>query len=105
MIEQGQLIRELRLLQEHVGQLEKEISLIVEQAREGHIVQSFGIGPIQAATILAAIGSIDNVPNAGSLKSYFGWSATVAQSGVTLDHTGQTYGGTRTSAFPASRAR
>jgi hypothetical protein len=48
------------------------------------------------ATILAAIGSIDNFPNAGSLKSYFGWSPKVAQSGVTLDYAGQTSGGTRT---------
>ena len=71
LIEQSQLIRELRLLQEHVAQLEKEITAIVEQTREGQIVQSLGIGPIQAATILAAIGSIDNFPNAGCLKSYF----------------------------------
>jgi transposase len=96
LIEQSQLIRELYLLQEHVAQLEQEIAVIVEQTREGQIVHSFGIGPIQAATILAAIGSIDNFPNAGSLKSYFGWSPKVAQSGVTLDYAGQTSGGTRT---------
>jgi hypothetical protein len=59
-------------------------------------VQSLGIGPIQAATILAAIGSINNFPNAGCLKSYFGWSPKVAQSGATLNYTGQTFGGTRT---------
>ncbi|WP_220201085.1 transposase [Reticulibacter mediterranei] len=54
------------------------------------------IGPIQTATILAAIGTIENFPNAGSLKSYCGWSPTVVQSGTTLDSTKQTRGGTRT---------
>ena len=96
LIEQTQLIRELRLLQEHMAQLETEITAILEQSREGQIVQSLGIGPIQTATILAAIGSIENFPNAGSLKSYCGWSPTVKQSGSTLDSTRQTHGGTRT---------
>lgn len=96
LIEQAQLIRELRLLQEHIAQLEKEITTIVEQSREGQIVQSIGIGPIQTTTILAAIGSIENFPNAGCLKSYCGWSPTVAQSGSTLDSARQTRGGTRT---------
>jgi transposase len=96
LLEQTQLIRELRLLQEHIAQLEREITAIVEQSREGQIVQSLGIGPIQTATILATIGSILNFPNAGSLKSYCGWSPTVIQSGSTLDSTRQTHGGTRT---------
>jgi transposase len=96
VLEQTQLIRELRLLQEHIEQLEQEIKLIVEQAREGQILASMGIGPIQVATIIATIGSIENFPNAGSLKSYFGWAPTVAQSGKTLDWTGQTRGGLRT---------
>ncbi len=59
-------------------------------------MQSLGIGRIQTATLLAAIGSIENFPNAGSLKSYCGWSPTVKQSGSTLDAAGQTRGGTRT---------
>jgi transposase len=95
VLEQTQLTRELRLLQEHVAQLESEITTIVGLAREGRILQSLGIGPIQAATIIAAIGSIENFPNAGSLKSYFGWSPTVIQSGSTVDYVGQTHGGTR----------
>jgi hypothetical protein len=47
LIEQSQLIRELRLLQEHICQLEKEIVAIVEQSREGQILRSLGISPIQ----------------------------------------------------------
>ena len=54
-----------------------------------------GIGPIQAATIIAAIGSIYNFPSAAALKSYFGWAPTTEQSGTTLDHSGLTRGGTR----------
>ncbi|MBO0778673.1 MAG: IS110 family transposase [Ktedonobacteraceae bacterium] len=96
LIEQTQLIRELRLLQEHMAQLETEITVILEHSREGQIVQSPGIGPVQTATILAAIGTIENFPNAGSLKSYCGWSPTVKQSGSTLDSAKQTHGGTRT---------
>ncbi|GHO64462.1 hypothetical protein KSC_033540 [Ktedonobacter sp. SOSP1-52] len=96
VLEQTQLIKELRLHQEHIEQLEHEIKLIVEQAREGKILASMGIGPIQVATIMATIGNIENFPNAGSLKSYFGWAPTVAQSGKTLDWTGQTRGGLRT---------
>jgi transposase len=95
LIEQTQLIRELHLLQEHMVQLETEITSILEQSREGQIVQSFGIDPLQTATLLAAIGSSESFPNAGSLKSYGGWSPTEKQSGLTLHSTRQTRGGTR----------
>ena len=97
VLEQTQLIQELRLLREHVEQLEDEIVTIVEQAREGQILLSFPpIGPIMAATTIAAVGSIHNFPSASALKSYFGWAPVVAQSGSTLDHTRLTRGGTRT---------
>jgi transposase len=96
VLEQTQLIQELRLLQEHIEQLEDEIKVIVAPAREGIILSSMGIGPIQVATIIATIGAIENFPNAGALKSYFGWAPSVVQSGKTLDWTGQTRGGLRT---------
>jgi hypothetical protein len=51
VLEQTQLIRELRLLQEHIGQLENEIKVMVHQAREGKILGSMGIGPMQVETI------------------------------------------------------
>ncbi len=97
VLEQTQLIKELRLLREHVEQLETEIVSIVEQAREGQILRSFpGIGPVMAATMIAAVGSIHNFPSASALKSYFGWAPVVVQSGSTLDHARLTRGGTRT---------
>jgi transposase len=70
-IEQTQLIEELKLLHKHTEQLESEVREIVAQSREGQILNSMGIGPIQAATIMAAIGSIENFPNAGTLKSSY----------------------------------
>lgn len=97
VLEQTQLIKELRLLREHVDQLESEIVSIVERAREGQILRSFpGIGPVMAATMIAAVGSIHNFPSASALKAYFGWAPVVVQSGSTLDHSRLTRGGTRT---------
>jgi Transposase IS116/IS110/IS902 family len=97
VLEQTQLIKELGLLREHVEQLETEIVSIVEHAREGQILLSFpGIGPVMAATTIAAVGSIHNFPSASALKSYFGWAPVVVQSGSTLDHSRLTRGGTRT---------
>jgi hypothetical protein len=70
---------------------------IGEQAREGQILRSFpGIGPVMAAAMLAAIGSIDNFPSASALKAYFGWAPAVVQSGSTRDLAQLTRGGTRT---------
>ena len=61
MLEQRQLIGELRLLQTHMAELDAEIGSIVATSREGRILTSIPvIGPLQAATILAAIGHIDN---------------------------------------------
>jgi transposase len=97
VLEQGQLIAELRLLQEHVEQLETEIVTIVDHSREGQILQSMpGIGPVMAGTMIAAIGSIHNFSSASALKSYFGWAPVVTQSGSSVDSTRLTRGGTRT---------
>jgi transposase len=97
VIEQNQIIRELKVLQEHLDQLDAEITQTVEHSREGQIITSIPpIGPIQAATIIASIGHIDNFESAARLKSYFGWAPAVAQSGSTLDSSKLTRAGTRT---------
>jgi transposase len=97
LIEQKQVIRELKVLQEHLDELDTEIVQVVEHSREGQILTSIPpIGPIQAATIIASIGHIDNFASAARLKSYFGWAPTITQSGSTLDHTKLTRAGTRT---------
>lgn len=54
VLEQGLLIRELRLMQTHLEQLEEEIYRIVERCREGKILLSIPpVTPLAAATILA----------------------------------------------------
>ena len=96
ILEQTQLIAELRLLRAHLEQLDVEIEHIVTQAREGRILLSLpGIGVIQAATIVAAIGHIDNFRSAAALKSYCGWAPRVERSGVTFDRATLTSSGNR----------
>ena len=87
IFEQTQLIAELELIQAHLEQLETEMAQVIDHCREGKILTSIpGIGPTQAAAILASIGTIANFERAAQLKSYFGWAPSVAQSGSTLNH-------------------
>lgn len=94
--EQSQLIAELALLEQHIAALEGEMAQVVAAAREGRILTSIpGIGPMAAATILAAIGNIANFDHPAQLKAYCGWAPTLAQSGKTLDHAKLTPRGVR----------
>lgn len=96
VFEQSQLIKELKLIADHLEQLDAEICLVVEQSREGQILTSIPpIGPLQAAAIMASIGSIANFRNAAALKAYFGWAPTIKQSGTTYNATALTPGGSR----------
>lgn len=96
VFEQKQLIRELKLIYEHLEQLETEITQIVEHSREGKILTSIPpIGSIQAATIIASIGHIANFSRASELKSYFGWAPIDEQTGISIDRTRLTKRGTR----------
>jgi transposase len=77
------LIKERRLIQEHIERLDMEIAQIVEHSREGQILLSIPpICPMYAAAILATIGHIGNFEDAGHLKAYFGWAPKRAQTGV-----------------------
>jgi transposase len=96
VLEQAQLIAELRLLQTHLQALDREIVQVVEQTREGGIVLSIpDIGPIQAAAILATIGNIRNFSKASALKAYFGWAPKREQSGISRDAEQHAHTGTR----------
>jgi transposase len=96
LLEQELLIKELRLMQTHLEQLEEEICHIVEHCREGKILLSIPpVTPLAAATILATIGHIANFEDAGHLKSYFGWAPRRAQTGVSFDRENLTKGGSR----------
>lgn len=96
VLEQSQLIRELRMLQEHIEQLDTEIRRSIEQSREGKILTSIpGIGSIQAAAIIAAMGNVLNFERASRLKAYFGWAPQEERSGTSLDRVHLTHRGTR----------
>jgi transposase len=94
--EQQQLIAELTLMEQHVAALDAEIAQVLVTSREGRILTSIpGIGPMQAATIIAAIGSMANFDRPAQLKAYCGWAPTLRQSGKTLDHAKLTPRGVR----------
>src|SRR5579884_327157 len=96
LLEQKQLIAELRLLQSYQADLEREITAIVSDSREGKILLSIpAIGPIQAATIIAHIGTIANFRSASDLKGYCGWSPRQRQTGTTIDSMKLARGGNR----------
>ncbi|GHO71647.1 hypothetical protein KSC_105390 [Ktedonobacter sp. SOSP1-52] len=87
-IEQELLIKELRLVQEHIERLDTEIIDIVRNCREGQILLSMPpIGVVQAATIIATIGNIANFEKASELKCYFGWAPRRDQTGISFDRT------------------
>ena len=86
LIEQKQLIIELKLLNEHIEQLNSEIEKVVMTAREGQILTSFPmIGPTHAAMLIASIGSIANFESAAKLRAYCGWSPHQNQTGTSKD--------------------
>ncbi len=87
-LEQELLIKELRLIQEHVERLDTEITDIVKNCREGQILLSIPtIGEGAAATIIATVGNIANFEKASELKCYFGWAPRQEQTGVSFDRT------------------
>jgi transposase len=96
VLEQSLLIKELRLIQEHLEQLDEEVCQIVTQSREGQILTSIPpIGSLDAATLIAVIGSIANFEKACDLKSYLGWAPKREQTGTSYDRTRLTQGGSR----------
>jgi transposase len=84
-VEQERLIKELRLVQEHLERLDTAIAAMVKNCREGQILLSMPpIGPVQAATILATVGNIRNFAKASELKCYCGWAPRQDQTGVSF---------------------
>jgi transposase len=97
VFEQEQLIHELQLLERHLEEIECREEQILLESREGRILRSIpGIGVHAAAAILAAIGNLDNFPNAAALKAYFGWAPAIRQSGVSVNSTSLSRAGERT---------
>ncbi len=85
VFEQKQLIPELKLIAEHLQQVETEMIQVVEHCREGKILTSLpGIGPQAAAALIATIGTSANFERAAQLKSYFGWVPRAGPIGLQL---------------------
>jgi transposase len=86
VFEQQQVIEEYHLIVAHLESLETEMMQVVEHCREGQLLTSIpGIGPLQAAILIACIGNIANFERPAQLKSYCGWVPAIAESGTTLD--------------------
>ncbi len=86
LIEQKQLMKEMTLLNEHIEALNVEIERAVSTSREGRILTSFPmIGPIHAAVLIAAIGTIANFESIAKLRGYCGWSPLQQQTGTSKD--------------------
>lgn len=86
VLEQAQLIAELRIMRSHLERLKTEIEQIISDSREGQILMSIpGIGVFVAAGIVASIGSIAKFESPARLRAYCGWSPKSTQTGKTKD--------------------
>lgn len=67
---------------------------LITDSRDGLILTSFpGIGAVQAAKLLAGIGTIANFADARHLRSYLGWSPHATQTGTSQDSSVLSKGG------------
>jgi transposase len=95
-LEQAQLIKELRLLEQHKEELEARIIERASVSREGQILLSLPmISQIDTGILLAAIGSITNFESASKLKGFLGWKPDQDQTGITRDKNKLTRRGSR----------
>ncbi len=88
LIEQAQLIAEVRMLREQEILLDVQIAEILVGSREAEILRSFpGIDTTLAAMIIAGIGNIRNFATLARFRSYVGWAPRKKQTGTTYDST------------------
>lgn len=86
ILEQHQLIRELRMVTEHIEELDTHIEELVPTTREGQILMSLpSVSPVTAGILLAGIGNVDNFESASKLRGYMGWSPKRSQTGTSYD--------------------
>jgi transposase len=80
-----QELKMLRLVREHIVEVEKELGRLSTSERWGkqaaHIMQLPGVGIVVTMTILSAIGEIQRFPSARKLVGYAGFGAGVENSG------------------------
>lgn len=96
VLEQSQLIKELRLLEEHQATIDEAIEKLTRQSRQGQILLSIkGVGIDCASTALAVIGDIRNFESDAKLKAYFGYAPELVQTGVSKNSEFQALSGAR----------
>jgi transposase len=81
----NQELKTLRLVREHIEEVEKELGCLSTSERWAnqavHIMQLPGVGIIVTMTVLSAIGDIQRFPSARKLVGYAGFGAGVEDSG------------------------
>jgi len=81
----NQELKTLRLVREHIVEVEKELGRLSTSERWAkqatHIMQLPGVGIVVTMTILSAIGEIQRFPSAKKLVGYAGFGAGVEDSG------------------------
>lgn len=96
LLEQRQLIAQLRLTEVQLAEVDIQIKETLEGSREGQILLSLpAIGPHHAAVLLSAIGNIRNFEKASHLRRFMGWAPQSFQTGISFDRDTQTRTGSR----------
>jgi transposase len=86
LVEQKQLIAELRLLEVHLEALNDKITEIISSSREGKILLSIPcVGAILAASVVAMMGDIRRFESDAKLKRFFGYAPAESQTGISKD--------------------
>ena len=93
----NQELKTLRLVREHIVEVEKELGRLSTSERwtnqATHVMQLPGVGIIVTMTILSAIGDIRRFPSARKLVGYAGFGAGVHDSGQKHQDKGLTKSG------------
>lgn len=96
LLEQRQLIAELRLVTEQLTEVDTLIHQAISTSREGQILTSLpALGDIDAAVFLSVIGNIRNFEKASQLRRLLGWSPVETQTGTSRDSRRQASTGSR----------
>jgi len=81
----SEVLRVVRTLDRKIADLNVRVEAEVE-ASGSTLTQIFGVGPILAATILGAVGSVARFPTKAHFASYAGTAPVEASSGEVVRH-------------------
>jgi transposase len=81
----SEVLRDIRTLDRKIADLNGRIEAEVE-ASGTTLTEIFGVGPILAAKIIGAVGSVERFPSRGHFASYSGTAPVEASSGEVVRH-------------------